>query len=150
MKFILILHWQLFTLRRNVQSPASSGLWNLFPHPGLIFFTVILWVTPTLTLDRWLLATVLSWYIYVPQRVTREDYKYFQLCYRVWGAAGVILMKHAQCHWINIHFQTLVMFRRTCMGIVFIFLDHYCSWYDVFCYILSIVTIKEYFVMSIY
>lgn len=81
MKFILILHWQLFTLRRNVQSPASSGLWNLFPHPGLIFFTVILWVTPTLTLDRWLLATVLSWYIYVPQRVTREDYKYFCKCY---------------------------------------------------------------------
>lgn len=149
MKFILILHWQLFTLRRNVQSPASSGLWNLFPHPGLIFFTVILWVTPTLTLDRWLLATVLSWYIYIPQRVTREDYKYFCKCY-----SYVTEYEEQQVsYWWNMHNVTgltLVMFRRTCMGIVFIFLDHYCSWYDVFCYILSIVTIKEYFVMSIY
>lgn len=72
---------QWFTLRRSVQSPASSHLWELFPHPGLVFFTVILWVTPTLTLDRWLLATVLSWYIYIPRRITGEDYKYFCKCY---------------------------------------------------------------------
>lgn len=90
---------QWFTLRRNVQSPASSCLSNLFPHPGLIFFTVILWVTPTLTLDRWLLATVLSWYIYVPQRVTREDYKYFCKCY-----SYVEFQEQQVSYWCDIHF----------------------------------------------
>lgn len=88
-----VFYLQIFNLKDNIQSPLPShlaNLWESFPHPGLITFTVILWVTPTLTLDRWLLATVLSWYIYVPRRVTKKDYIYFCECYNY--------VEHSEAH----------------------------------------------------
>ena len=59
-----------------VMSPRLKKLVKRLPHPGVWSICVILWVTPHMTLDRWLVATVFSWYLCFGTRVTHNDYEY--------------------------------------------------------------------------
>lgn len=47
-------------------------------HPTLVAILLILWSTPTLTIDRFLLATSFTLYLLCMNSVTQQDYEYFR------------------------------------------------------------------------
>ncbi|XP_033753553.1 nurim-like [Pecten maximus] len=49
------------------------------PHPGVLCFLILLWVYPHMSLDRWLISTLLTWYTYLGLgQVTNKDYIYIE------------------------------------------------------------------------
>ena len=57
-------------------SRQFQELLSHMPHPGTTCFLIIVWVYPVMTLDRWLLGTVLTAYICKSYAVTHQDYLY--------------------------------------------------------------------------
>ncbi|XP_071181960.1 nurim-like [Mytilus edulis] len=80
--FFLIGIKQLYNHIQGYRSPKRffsrqfQELLSHMPHPGTTCFILILWMFPIMTLDRWLLATVLTMYMCKSYSVTHQDYLY--------------------------------------------------------------------------
>ncbi|OWF50556.1 Nurim [Mizuhopecten yessoensis] len=62
--------WQYMS--RRLQSLITH-----MPHPGILCFLILLWVYPHMSLDRWLVSTLLTWYTCIGLgQVTNKDYIY--------------------------------------------------------------------------
>ncbi|XP_069131854.1 nurim-like [Argopecten irradians] len=64
--------WQYMS--RRLQSIIAH-----MPHPGVVCFLIVLWVYPHMSLDRWLISTLLTWYTCLGLgQVTKKDYMYIE------------------------------------------------------------------------
>ncbi|XP_064634812.1 nurim homolog [Lineus longissimus] len=61
------------------KSPAARHLYRAMRHPGTSCLTFILWCHPIMTLDRFLLAVMMTLYVSFGFNVTVEDYEYIAL-----------------------------------------------------------------------
>ncbi|XP_060082897.1 nurim-like [Ylistrum balloti] len=64
--------WQYMS--RRLQSFITH-----MPHPGVLCFLILLWVYPHMSLDRWLVSTLLTWYTCLGLgQVTNKDFVYIE------------------------------------------------------------------------
>ncbi|KAJ8299043.1 hypothetical protein KUTeg_023103, partial [Tegillarca granosa] len=57
-------------------SKQLQTLLDHLSHPGTASFLIILWLHPFMSLDRWLLATIFTWYLCLQNKLTDKDYQY--------------------------------------------------------------------------
>ncbi|CAG9856367.1 unnamed protein product [Phyllotreta striolata] len=73
---------QVFYSLRNLPDPnlkksvEYQNLNNHMRHPSFSAFALLFWFTPLMSLDRMLLAVILTGYMYVTWNTTRNDYYY--------------------------------------------------------------------------
>lgn len=60
----------------NLKSPQLNRLYVRLRHPSFLAFFLIFWCTSVMSLDRFLLATILSLYMYIAWNTEFEDYSY--------------------------------------------------------------------------
>lgn len=73
-------------------SPPAQRLLSHFRHPVYLELVVILWLLPTLSLDRLLLAGVLSTYVALAHTLDKQDLAY--LCVQFKGKVQLFAEPH--------------------------------------------------------
>ncbi|GJQ68545.1 hypothetical protein Trydic_g17113 [Trypoxylus dichotomus] len=79
---------QVYYKLKKLPDPLSQKsfqlkrLYDHMRHPGFSSFLVIFWVTPVMSLDRLLLAVVLSLYMYIAWKTDENDYEYQYIQYK--------------------------------------------------------------------
>lgn len=73
--------------KANVNSMSTKSrelrrYYSHMRHPSFIGFLIILWIHPFMTLDRFLLASVISMYMVLMWNVDKEDYQYQTIALR--------------------------------------------------------------------
>jgi hypothetical protein len=61
------------------KTPEARRLYRAMRHPGTSCLTFILWCYPIMTLDRFLLAVMMTLYVSFGFNVAVEDYEYIAL-----------------------------------------------------------------------
>ncbi|XP_018335370.1 nurim homolog [Agrilus planipennis] len=78
---------QVYYYIKNLPDPLTfkslelKRLYSHVRHPSFIGFLILLWVTPIMSLDRLLLATILSSYMYLAWNTNQIDYRYQETQY---------------------------------------------------------------------
>ncbi|KAK9696048.1 hypothetical protein QE152_g32153 [Popillia japonica] len=73
---------QVYYKLKGLPDPLSQKSYQLrklyghMRHPGFSSLSAILWITPIMSLDRLLLATVLTLYMYIAWNTDHDDYQY--------------------------------------------------------------------------
>ncbi|XP_019864794.1 nurim homolog [Aethina tumida] len=73
------VRYSLYRVPRDpcvMKSENLRRLYNHMRHPSFVAFTLIFWATPIMTLDRFLLACILTLYMTVTWKTDEKDYNY--------------------------------------------------------------------------